>query len=154
MDSTAELLWRLNNEYRKRLSKVETYLSLLAQLLLTREPVGQAQALELLRYLQEQISTLQDEHRGWRYTYFYESGSNKRMVQSEHEVDTALTVFNHMRTRHEQHLRDIAKYIDGVPRPEPTLTHVENGDLWLMMQYALHDLTTFVGDPYSVSSSQ
>lgn len=154
MDSAADLLWRMNNEYRKRLSKVETYLSLLAQLMLVRDQVGQAAAFEILRHLQEQIAALQEEHRGWRYRYFYESGSDKRMVQSEHDIHVALKYFNHMRARHEHYLRELLALIDQSPRPEPSLTHVENGDLWLMMQYALHDLTAFVDDPYSVNSSQ
>jgi hypothetical protein len=152
MTASSDLLWWVNNEYRKRLTKVETYLDLLEQLLLAREPYtldGQSATIGTLHYVQEQISSLSEEHRGWRYAYYYESANNKRMVHSESEINRALAYFSRMRSRHERAVLALYDALSTTPRPDPDLTNVANGDLWLMMQYAIDELTEFIGQPGS-----
>ena len=150
MTASSDLLWWVNNEYRKRLSKVETYLDLLEQLLLAREPYtldGQTDTLSTLHYVQEQILSLSEEHRGWRYAYYYLSADNKRMVHAESDINRALAYFSRMRSRHERAVHALYDALSTAPRPDPNLTNVANGDLWLMMQYAINDLTEFIGAP-------
>src|SRR5687767_13713130 len=104
MTASSDLLCRVDNEYRKRLAKVENYLDLLKQLLLARETYSRdakSDAMDTLRYVQEQITSLSEEHRGWRYAYYYESAVNKRMVHGEKDVSRALAYFSRMRSRHE-----------------------------------------------------
>ncbi len=148
--ASADLLWNLNNEYRHRLSKARKYLDLLEQLLLARHGDTETLVLETLRYAQAQVSALGEEHRGWRYAYFYETAEQKRMVQSERDIMRALAHFNRMSSRHRQMLYEIQYALAAVQRPNRGFTLVPGGDLWEMMQYALNDMADFLGSPGAV----
>ncbi|GIL14406.1 MAG: hypothetical protein BroJett038_31260 [Chloroflexota bacterium] len=143
MTAANQLLWRVNNEYRKRLSQAQTLLNLLEQLLLMQDDASQEHALAVLNYAREQIEAMTEEHRQWRYTYYYDSAETKRMVQDDRAVNQALSRFRRMRAHQERRLNDLYTLIFDVPRPDPNLTRVPNGDLWMMARYAIHDLVTF-----------
>ncbi len=148
-----DLLWRVNNEYRKRLARVDQYVTLLEQLLVTRDPTVTADylyLLEVLRYVRQQLAVLAAEHRGWRYSYYYTSADDKRMVHADGDVHRALAYFSRMRTRHERALTDVCLTLAGIPRPDPALTDLPNGDLWLLMQYSIDALAAFVDRPDAV----
>lgn len=138
-----DVLWRINNEYRKRLTQAQTYLDLLEQMILANGGYGPLHTLEALHYARQQVSELMDEHRRWRHAYYYDSLETRRMVQNDRAVNQALSRFNRMRTRHEQRAYDAYTALFQSPRPEPHLTRVLNGDLWTMTQYAMNDLIVF-----------
>lgn len=142
--SDAEHLWQLNNEYRQLLSKLRRYLDLLEQLLIARRGESSDQTLGAVQRLRQQVGLLTEEHRRWRYSYFYETTESKRMVQSERAVTEALFYFATMSARHEQALRELDGLMRQTPRPAPSLTHVPTGDLWVMLRYALDETTTFI----------
>lgn len=143
MRAAAHVLWRINNEYRKRLSQAQTLLNLLEQVLLMQRDSRQEHTLAALAYLREQVDIITEEHRRWRHHYYYESLDTKRMVQDTAAVDQALLRFNRMRAHQERRLQDMYVLMDGLPRPESNLTSIPNGDLWTMTQYAIEDLVTF-----------
>jgi len=143
MANPADVLWRVNNEYRGRLSQVMMYLNLLEQLVLMQEGDEQLRTLAALRYVLEELEALNEEHRVWRHQYFYESVDTKRMVQSEAAVHHALARFSRMRAQHEQRLADIQALLVHVQRPDPQITQVPNGDLWAMAEYAIDHLNGF-----------
>ncbi len=80
MDSPAHQLWRINSEYQKRLQQARTYLTLLEDLALICG--ADAQALNTLHHVRVQIDALADEHRHWRYQYYYDSPDTRRMIQT------------------------------------------------------------------------
>lgn len=143
MHTPAEVLWRVNNEYRKRLELAMTYLGLLEQLFLMHRPPDEHRTLATLRYIREQVSVLRDEHRTWRHQYYYENRETRRMIEDEMAIQRALSRFNRMRNQHEQRLHDLLGLLVLIPRPDPGLTQVPNGDLWNMTKYALDHLTDF-----------
>lgn len=143
MSPPADLLWRVNNEYRKRLSQLATYLSLLEQLVVTRNGDSAAQTIALLRFMQDQVDALVEEHRQWRHRYYYESLDTRRMVQSDNEVHQALARFSRMRGQHEQRLAEMNNLIQQIQRPDPSLTRIPTGDLWELAGFALNDLNGF-----------
>lgn len=143
MSGAADLLWRVNNEYTKRLTHVNNTLNLLVQLMLVQpeEPHERVQA--ALHHALEQVQTMLEEHRVWRYAYFYESLETRRMVQSVNAINRALARFTRMRNQHERRLNDLRSLLGHLPRPDPDLTRVPNGDLWQMTEFALNDLNHF-----------
>jgi hypothetical protein len=106
--------------------------------------------LETLHYAQAQVSALSEEHRGWRYAYFYETAEQKRMVQNERDILRALAHFNRMSSRHRQLLYEIQYALETVQRPNRGYTIIPGGDLWDLMQYALSDMADFLGVPGAV----
>ena len=144
--SQTDLLWRVNNEYRKRLTQAEKFVSLLEGLLLMHNGGRYGSTLSALRYARDLIAQLVEEHRSWRHTYYYESVESKRMVHSDREVMQALARFNRMRAHHEAQLTEMAQVLSAAPRPEPHHTRIPTGDLWSLTEYALNDLTGFAAD--------
>jgi len=143
MPNPADLLWRVNNEYQKRLTQVVTYLNLLEQLVLMQDGDEQLRTLAALQYAVEQVELLAQEHRSWRYKYYYESVDTKRMVQAPGAVQHALARFSRMRMQHENQLNNLRALLDHVQRPDPRVTRVPTGDLWVMTEFALNDLRGF-----------
>lgn len=143
MDTRSDVLWRVNNEYRKRLSQAQTYLDLLEQIVLANGDASQYQLVELLRYVRDQVNQLIEEHRNWRYLFYYESPETKRMVQGDRAVSQALARFSRMRSSHQSRLNDLYDLLDQAPRPDPRVTRVPTGDLWAMTEYALSNLLGF-----------
>lgn len=143
MAVATHILWSVNNEYRKRLSQAQTLLNLLEQVLLMQRDARQEHTLAALAYVREQIDIMTEEHRRWRHQFYYESLDTRRMVQDSRAIDHALSRFSRMRTAQERQLQDIYSLVYDLPRPDPGVTAVPNGDLWTMTQYALQDLLTF-----------
>ncbi|MBZ0280027.1 MAG: hypothetical protein K8L97_04755 [Anaerolineae bacterium] len=141
MLAQADLLWRINNEYRKRLTQAQTFLDLLEQVMLAHS--GDVDTLAPLRYAREMLNALTEEHRAWRYRFYYESPESKRMVQDDRAINQALARFSRMHTQHETRLYDLYNILNESPRPDPLLTRVPTGDLWDMTGYALNDLISF-----------
>ncbi len=141
MTTPSDLLWRTNNEYQKRLKQAKTYLSLLEQLVIMQG--RDAHTLNALHHALDQIDTLNNEHRDWRYRYYYESLETRRMVQSIHAVHQALAHFSRMRARHQYNLNQIETLLLRLQRPDPVITQTPTGDLWQMTQHALIDLNHF-----------
>ena len=141
MHPSAEFLWRLNQEYVSRLVKARNYLGLLEDMIVQRgEPDMQTQLLPLLQVARARLNQLSEAHRGWCYTYFYESPESKRMVQSSQAVTRALSSFDHLREQQSRSFDHLAQRLYDLPHPAPMLTRLPNGDLWEMARHALHDL--------------
>jgi len=143
MHTPTDKLWRVNNEYRKRLAQAQTFLDLLEQLIEMNSDQRQHYMLELLHYAREEVAGLVEEHRVWRHRFYYDSLDNRRMVQNDRAANQALARFNRMRSQHEGRLSDLYSLLEETPRPDPLLTRVPNGDLWTMTQYAIGDLLGF-----------
>lgn len=145
MTAPAEMLWRVNNEYRKRLTQVTNCLNLLEQLVLMQQDgSSQVRTLAALRYAREEVEAMAQEHRDWRYRYYYDSTDSKRMVQGNHAVHQALARFSRMRVQHDRRLGSLRGLLDHVQRPNPDITRVATGgDLWTLTEYAIHDLSAF-----------
>ncbi len=143
MSAPAEKLWRVNSEYQKRLAQVTTYLNLLEQMIGTQPIADQERTLAALRYALDQVEGMMDEHRTWRYTYYYESLETRRMVQSINAINRALGRFTRMRIQHDRRLDDLYNLFQHVKPPDPTITRVPNGDLWTMTQFAMNNLNSF-----------
>ena len=156
MIETADVLWQLNNEYTQRLGRARTALEWVGQLL--GERVGYLlhddapqnadkraadQLFAVLQYCQERMRAIGQEHRDWRYKFFYESPDSKRIVQDEDAIRQAIVRFSKMRTSHEKALKELSFLIDAVPRPLTDVTSVPLGDLWEMMRGAILDLLGF-----------
>lgn len=141
MDTRSDVLWRINNEYRKRLTQAQTFLDLLEQMMLSHG--SDSYTLEALHYARDQVSALTNEHRDWRYSYYYDSPQSKRMVQDDRAINQALSRFSRMRSAHQALLSDLYNLFGEMPRPDPALTRVPNGDLWSMTHYAIYDLLEF-----------
>lgn len=144
MANSVDLLWMVNNEYRKRLAQAETYLGLLEQLLPIQHGAAQDDVQEVLRYARQEIQALTEDHRNWRRMYYYESDESKKVVQTERAVSRALDRFSKMRSEHERRLEQLHRVLLNIPRPDPNMTSIPTGgDLWVMTQYAIHSLTGF-----------
>ncbi len=142
-DAPTDVLWRLNNEYRKRLSHAQTYLDLLEQLLMIQVGNQNLETLEVLEQARQELVILTEEHRDWRHRFYYDSLETRRMVQDTRAVNQALARFSRMRANHERRLYEIYNVLAQLPRPDAQMTRVPNGDLWIMTQYALNDLMVF-----------
>jgi hypothetical protein len=143
MSTSADVLWRLNNEYRKRLAMAQTYLDLLDQLVLMQNGERQAHTVAALGYARQCIETMTEAHRQWRQRFYYESGDTKRMVQEGRAINQALARFAQMRTQQEHYLNELYATLNNIPRPDPKITRVPNGDLWLLTQSAINSLVGF-----------
>lgn len=141
MTTASDLLWRVNNEYQKRLKQTRTYLGLLEQLMLMQHEDGTT--LAVLSGALAKVDALLEEHRTWRHHYYYESPDTKRMVQSHGAINQALANFSRMRARHEHELQQLNMLLLRLQRPDPALTRVPTGDLWSMAEYAVRDLSSF-----------
>jgi hypothetical protein len=142
MDTSATQLWRINYEYQRRLQQAQTYLNLLEQLVLSRG--AEAQALNALRRVRLQVESLAEEHRDWRYQFYYQSPVTRRMVKSHGDINRALGQFTVMRTHHEFELRNLYEMLlFHIQRPDPAMTRVPTGDLWTMTESAMHNLSGF-----------
>ncbi|MBI1282239.1 MAG: hypothetical protein GC179_29200 [Anaerolineaceae bacterium] len=142
-DAPTDVLWRLNNEYRKRLNQAQTYLDLLEQLLMIQSGDQGAEIFEALQLARQELVILSEEHRDWRHHYYYDSLETRRMVHDSRAVNKALARFSRMRSQHEQRLFEVYNVLTQLPRPDTRMTRVPNGDLWVMTQYALNDLIVF-----------
>lgn len=140
---SAQSLWRLNHEYSQRLTRARNYVALLERLVLARNVEEQPQLMAALGYINEQLEIIYDEHRDWRYSYFYDSPDEKRMVSLEREVGQAMTQFARMRVNHERNLHGLCTALADYPAPDRYITVLPNGDLWEMMLLALEDLLNF-----------
>lgn len=150
MRSSPDILWWVNSEYRKRLSRAAQYIALLEQLVLARAPNSAgapAALLDLLEDTRRHLALLLQEHHDWRHAYYYQPSRPRRMVQANADIERALAQFEDMRAQHEQWLRWIVDVLARQPRPDPSLTHLPTGDLWLMTQHAIADLTHFMDQP-------
>ena len=143
MGLSADVLWWLNQEYINRLARAHTYLDLLERLLLERSDVDQNELRLVLGSVRAHLDSLKEAHRGWRYTFFYESADTKRMVQTPPAVRRAFAALAAMHAFYERDLHDLYRTLDALPRPEDHVTRVPQGDLWEMTQVALHDLLDF-----------
>lgn len=143
MSTLADVLWRLNNEYRKRLAMAQTYLDLLEQLVLMQNAERQAHTVAAVRYARECVEAMTEAHRQWRQRYYYESNDSKRMVQADRAINQALARFSQMRTQQEHYLHELYTTLNNIPRPDPKITRVPNGDLWLLTQSAINNLIGF-----------
>ncbi len=142
-DAPADVLWRLNNEYRKRLSQAQTYLDLLEQLLMVQDDDRSFETIEALQQARHELVILTEEHRNWRHHFYYDSLETRRMVHDNRAVNKALARFSRMRSQHERRLYEVYNALAQLPRPDVHMTRVPNGDLWVMAQYALNDLIIF-----------
>ncbi|MCL4247339.1 MAG: hypothetical protein KJ065_04215 [Anaerolineae bacterium] len=145
MSEDAQLLWRINNEYRLRLSRAQNSVELLLQLLLTRADGSVQDAADVLYMTQQHLQNLAQEHRDWRYRFFYVSSSDRRMVQEDRDVFRALAGFSRMQAAHQRVLSEIWHLLGGVHRPASFFTTVANGDLWEVAHNAIADLSQFEG---------
>jgi len=142
-DAPSDVLWRLNNEYRKRLSQAQTYLDLLEQLLMIQTGDHNVEVFDVLQQARQELIVLTEEHRDWRHRFYYDSLETRRMVHDSRAVNKALARFSRMRSQHERRLYEVYNVLTQLPRPDARMTRVPNGDLWVMTQYALNDLIIF-----------
>lgn len=145
MSEDAQLLWRINNEYRRRLTRAQNSVELLLQLLLTRADASVQDAVDVVYSTQQHLITLVHEHRDWRYRFFYDSSSERRMVHEDRDVYRALAGFSRMQGAHQRILSDIWHLLGSVHRPAAFFTTVANGDLWDVAHQAIADLSQFEG---------
>lgn len=144
MSHDADLLWRVNHEYRNRLSQVMVYVDLLEQMILTHNHgnnMGEIQA--ILRHVYDEVAYMKEEHRRWRYQFYYESAETKKIVRSDSAIHQALARFSRMRSQHERRLAELQMQLFMLQRPDPRLTQVPNGDLWQLTQFAMRQLSQF-----------
>lgn len=144
--SNTQLLWRINNEYRRRLSQAQTYLGLLERLLMPIPQYGEC--LDTVRYTQTEIITLDDSYRDWRYAYLYENIQTKRIVQSEEAILNALETFGRMFEANKPRLAQLNRLLQSTDPPAPHVTGVPSGNLWAFMLKAVDSLARF--DEYIV----
>lgn len=141
MTTYADQLWRINNEYRKRLGHAQTFFGLLEELV--QSAPADARQVELVRWARAHVEAIVQELRDWRDRFYYEDPRTRRMVQADGAVVDALSTFDRMRGDHELRLHDVYAVLLNEPRPDPRLTRVPQGDLWLMAGNAIYDLLGF-----------
>jgi hypothetical protein len=141
MTTNADQLWRANNEYRKRLGQAQTFFGLLEAVVLGA-PVDARQA-ELVRWARAHVESIVQELREWRERFYYQDPGTRRMVQADGAIYDALTSFDRMRGDQEVRLHTVYTTLLNEPRPDPRLTRVPQGDLWLMAGNAIYDLLGF-----------
>jgi signal transduction histidine kinase len=146
MSAPADTLWWLSHEYGQRLARASSYLELLEQLLSERLPAHEGGLIDALADARAYLEALREEFRAWRYAYFYETPDSKRMVQNERAITSALISFQRMRERHMEFLNTLSSYFAGITRPEPRITRVAMGDLWVLTIESVDGLITFDAD--------
>lgn len=139
--SNAQLLWRVNNEYRRRLSQAQTYLGLLERLLVTLPQY--TECLDVVRYTLGEISALDDAHRNWRYNFLYEDPLSRRVVQTEDAVQLALVEFGTMFDEFRIRLQQINRLLQNTDAPDERVTGVPSGNLWKFLLNAVDNLARF-----------
>lgn len=132
-----ESLWRMNQEYVLGLSRARSQVALLIRLLEAR--TAAPFVVEALRWLHSQLDRLYEEHRAWRYGYFYDTEEARRMVQDETDVMQALAHFARLKQRSAIAMDEMESAFSTVERPPHTLTQVAQGDLWELTMQALGD---------------
>jgi hypothetical protein len=143
MPDAAGTLWYINNEYRKRLAQVQTCLGLLEQLLHDIEAYY-PETLLALRYGMDEIAALTNDHRNWRHQFYYDASGTGRMVQSEREINRALSNFHRLRAHHIQRLQTLRGIFYEVARPDLEETIIARGDdLWEKAMIAVEDIASF-----------
>lgn len=142
MSDDGQLLWRINNEYRLRLTKAQNTLNLLVQILQLRTDESY-DVLESLYTAQRHLAAMGEDYRAWRYRHYYDSGDERRMVQESRSIERALALFSRMYGQQQYVLHQIRQTIDLLTRPATFLTSVPNGDLWELTIRSLTDLATF-----------
>jgi hypothetical protein len=146
MSEDGQLLWRINNEYRSRLTKALNSFDLLLHLLQARTGVTHDAYLDTLYYVREQLAHVGEEHRSWRYRHYYEQDSDKRMVQDDRSIQRALSAFSRMASAHQRLLVEVGDNLSTMQRPDALLTAVANGgDLWEIARQTIGDLANFDG---------
>ncbi len=121
----------------------QTYLDLLEQLVLMQNGDRQAHTLAALRYARECVEAMTEAHRQWRQRFYYESSESKRMVTADRAITQALARFSLMRAQQAQYLHELYATLNNIPRPDPKITRVPNGDLWQLTQSAVNNLIGF-----------
>lgn len=151
MADLSNALFDINNEYRKRITRVLGHLTLLEGMIRTNsgaEP-GLRAALRRMRATLEAVSA---DHSQWRHAYFYRQAtdSQQRMVAEPREVQRALRAFSQMLGQHLTDFDLILDTLDTLPRPDPSLTRVlKNQDLWLLCREGIEGLARY--DQYAQS---
>jgi hypothetical protein len=153
MINAGDSLWRINQEYVRRLGTARTTLALLAALLETRwtdedgythaDAKRTAPLRALLRDADAALTALHDDHRAWRYRYLYESPDSKRIVQEHAAVELAFAWFAYLRQVHAGALDGISHVLATLARPDPAFTTVAQGDLWTLFAAAIDDVRDF-----------
>jgi hypothetical protein len=143
LTEAGQALWRLNQEYAQRLTHARNCVSLLADLLAVRDETtstAYSYALQIaLERLNATLTSCYEDHRAWRYRYFYESVEEKRMKQADADVFRALSQFSRIRLRQFPLVHDALSTLLDLPRPQRELTRIPQGDLWDMTAQALLD---------------
>lgn len=137
--TTMDLLWRLNRGYSQRLGRARSRLELLARLLADRQADAATQ--EAVEIVIRECEQLYEEYRRWRFTYYYRSPQDRRMVEDAHGQGRALAQFARMRQRHAQRAGQIAAHLNYY-RPPAGWTAIPQGDLWSLTTEAFTDLQT------------
>lgn len=137
--ATMELLWRLNKSYSQRLGKARSRLELLSHLLTDRQADHVTH--EVVEVVLRECGQIYEEYQRWRFTYFYESPEDKRMVQDLTGLGRALAQFARMRQRHAQRASQITAHLNHY-RPPAAWTTIAQGDLWTLTAQAFSELQT------------
>jgi hypothetical protein len=152
MSRINERIWRLNQEYVRRLANARTVLGLLESLLTSNLATyglddgwstTEAEWTVLLRDAADALNQLHEAHRTWRYDYFYESPDTRRVVQDRAAVAKATVYFEHLLRAYESRLELVSRMLRVLPRPDPHWTTVPQGDLWSLFETAVDDLRSF-----------
>jgi hypothetical protein len=138
MSRINERIWRLNQEYVRRLASARTVLGLDDDY-----PSAEAEWTALLRDAADALDQLHEAHRTWRYDYFYESPDTRRVVQDRAAVAKATVYFEHLLRAYESRLEMVSRMLRILPRPDPRWTTVPQGDLWSLFENAVDDLRSF-----------
>ncbi|MDX2140662.1 MAG: hypothetical protein SF123_21445 [Chloroflexota bacterium] len=142
MSDDGQLLWRINNEYRLRLTKAQNTLNLLVQILQLRTDESY-DVLDGLYTAQRHLAAMSEAHRAWRYRHYYDSSDERRMVQDTRSIERALAAFSRMYSPQQHLVHEIWQSMNLLSRPAAFLTSVPNGDLWELNLHSLTDLATF-----------
>ncbi len=156
MATASEVLWEINNEYRKRLSLLMGHMQLLEQLLKAQgsaEPALRA----AIRRIRAALEDIDADHHNWRHTYYYRETAameRRRMVDHPAAVQTALETFATMLRGHLPRFADIRATMHALPRPSAALTRViRGGDLWEMCLEEIEVLAAFDRDLARITGS-
>jgi hypothetical protein len=136
-------LWRLNQEYGQRLARARQCASLLTELLAIRGLNNGGQPppnfMRIFATINETLDQCYDDHRAWRYRYFYDSVDEKRMTQNDADIFKAMAQFSRLRLRQMRPIQQTLSALAELPRPPRDLTRIPQGDLWEMTTQALVD---------------
>jgi len=134
-----ELLWRLNTSYSQRLGKARSRLELLSQLLAERG--ADPTTVEAIEVVLRECYQIYEEYQRWRFTYFYESPEDRRIVQGLPGLNRALAQFARLRQRHALRASQITAHLSYY-RPSVAWTTIPQGDLWMLTTQAFSELQT------------